>query len=108
MWDEHKAIAVLRSVCIAELDRQSSARYPGASSDERHMLLHGIARELESLAEVLNIELDAQPKPIRWGLLSTYRRVLELPLARTVRTVLTTQRSRLERVALDQGQLGAA
>ncbi len=107
MWDERKAIAVLRSVCAAELDRHSSARYPGVTSDERHMLLHGIARELESLAEVLNLELGVQPKATRWGLLRTYRRVLELPLARTVRTVLTSQRSRLERVVLER-QLDAA
>lgn len=91
MRDERKAIGILLSVCTAELDRRSAF-------DDQHALLHGIARELESLADVLSIDCQARASavPARKGLLSTYRRVLELPLARTIRTVLAAQLFRLE------------
>jgi hypothetical protein len=106
--EEGKAIGVLLAACTAELDRQSSRRPVGATFDDRHALLHGIARELESLADVLNIEQRARRKPARSGLVRTYRRVLELPLARTIRSVLSSQLARLERAHKPPALLDAA
>ena len=100
MWNEREAIGVLMSVCAAELDREAFV--------DRHMLLHGIARELESMADVLDIELGARRKPARVSLLRAYRRVLELPLARTIRTVLSAHLARLERTPQHQAPLRAA
>lgn len=88
MRDERQAIGVLMSVCARELDRQPF--------DDRHDLLHGIARELDSLADILDIEVSRPPRA-RSGLVRTYRRVLGLPLARSIRTVLSSQLARLER-----------
>ena len=97
MWDERQAIGLLLSACAAELDREPF--------DDRHMLLHGIARELESLADVLEIEhVDRRSAVVSCrsstGLSSAYRRVLELPLARSIRTVLSTHLARLEHGSL--------
>jgi hypothetical protein len=99
MWDERKAIGVLMSVCAAELDREAFA--------DRHMLLDSIARELESLADVLDIELGARKKPSRLSLRRAYARVLGLPLTRTIRAVLSAQLARLERTP-QRPQLRAA
>lgn len=108
MLDERNAIAVLSAVCRAELDRHRAGAPVGATFEDHPQLLQRIARELESLADVLNIQLEVTPRPVPCDLLGSYRRVLELPLARTVRVVLTAQLGRLERVSLQERQLDAA
>lgn len=100
MVDEQRAIGVLLSACAAELDRDPYS--------DHHRLLHGIARELESLAEVLNIERQARRSRAPFGVLESYRRVLGLPLARTIRSVLSSHLARLERAPRPDAELDAA
>lgn len=78
---------MLVAECALELD---------SSPRDQHSLLHDISRELESLADVLGMNISARRKPSRSGIVRAYQRALELPLARTIRGVLSNQLSRLQ------------
>jgi len=87
MKNDCEAIGMLVAECALELNR---------TPHDQHALLHDIARELESLADVLEMKIKSRRNPSRSGIVRAYQRALELPLARTIRAVLCNQLARLQ------------